>query len=138
MAKRTLAAFPSEFFDCWRLAAAGKLRMTFPSRGKATRHKQEMNTYRRRLAEEAPEMAREFFDVDILVEGDDKQGIITGYIPEWKKQVREALVLNGFDLTEPAETMQEVGEQIEEKAKDSLSDTLASLGFTSSPKKENQ
>lgn len=130
MSKRREARdFPAEYLAIWQLAVEGKLMLHFPSRGAATNRKVDLQRFRKRLAEEAPLEAESFFQVDLLVEGDAAAGLLTAYVPEWKRQVREALAKS--DLTSEAivEIATEVLEQKREEVQDQVAETLSDLGF---------
>jgi hypothetical protein len=100
---QTIKDFPPEFMNIWELAAAGKLMLSFDEAGTARNMIQRLYTFRKRLMEEAPQLAERFYLVDLRVH-DEAGNVIVGrktavpgkaivktYIPTWKEQVRKQL-----------------------------------------------
>lgn len=128
--RRQVSDFPAEYLGIWELAVAGKLVLTFPSRAQATNQRQQLYTFRKRLSEESPAIAEPFFQADLLVEeGPNGTGVLSAYIPEWKKQARELLEQMKFAPTDPVATLESVQAQAEEEAKPAMDQTLKNLGF---------
>lgn len=129
MGKRSVRDFPIEYFDIWSLAVAGGLHLTFPTKGMATNKKVDLQIFRKRLSEEDPTLARAFFQVDLLVQGDSHGGTLTGYVPDWKKQVREQL--SASDLSPPvlAAIAATTEAKQDEAAQGAVASVLQDLGF---------
>jgi hypothetical protein len=130
MSKRTVRDFPQEYFDIWRLAVAGQLKLVFPTRGKATNKKVDLQIFRKRLSEEDPNLANDFFQVDLLVEGDNTFGSLTGYVADWKKQVRDQVAASDFTPAAIAAIATETIEKKQEADSDAVSEILHGLGYT--------
>ena len=133
MSKRKASSFPVEFLSIWQLAAAERLHLCFPTKGAAVSQKQQLQIFRKRLLEEAPEVAIPFFQVDLLIieEPEGPGATLVSYIPEWKKQVRAAVQAADFSPMNPAEILRagEATAQAENMAE--LDKTLDNLGFKS-------
>lgn len=100
---RTMADFPPEFMDAWRLACEGKLMLSFDSIGQARNMIQRLYTFRKRVAEEAPQIGAAFYLVDLRIH--DEQGnvivakqtavptkaIIRPFKPGWKDQIQSQM-----------------------------------------------
>lgn len=127
--RRTVRDFPQEYFDIWKLAVLGRLRLTFGSKGKAVNKKVDLQIFRKRLGEESPELANEFFQVDLLAEGDESHGILTSYIPDWKRQVRDQLAASDLSSVAIAAIAETVVEQKQDETKDAVGGILKDLGF---------
>lgn len=129
MSKRSVKDYPVEYFDIWRLASKGTLSLDFPSKGYATNKKVDLQRFRKRLAEESPELAEEFFQVDLMVEGDHKWGKLKGYVPLWKQQVRKQIADSDLSSAAITEIASEVLEQKEQAATDEMGAMLDTLGY---------
>lgn len=129
MSKRTVKDFPQEYFGIWQLALQGRLDLRMPSKGHATNKKVDLQIFRKRLAEEDPQLANEFYQVDLLATGDNTFGFLTGYIPEWKKQVREQLAQTNLTSAEVVEVAKDIVAEQEQASQDALGDTLKNMGF---------
>lgn len=93
---RTLDSYPPEFFDIWTAATERRLRLTFPSRGKATNLKHRLYAFRKRLGEVSPEIAAPYYLVDLDVQleaakGKPDEWVMSVSIPAWKEQIREQM-----------------------------------------------
>lgn len=84
---KTLQEFPREFHLAWEVAAAGDLRLEFPTRGKATNFKARMYQYRKRLREQSLAAAASFDGIDLQVLTDGERGIVTNSRIDWKQQL---------------------------------------------------
>lgn len=131
MSRRTVKDFPQEYFSIWQLAIKGQLRLVFPSRGFATNKKMDLQIFRKRLADEDPVLANEFFQVDLQVQGDENMGVLIGYIPDWKQQVREQLKASDLSTEAIAEIAKDTITTQEDATKDSMGEVIADLGFKS-------
>lgn len=133
MAKRRVKDFPVEYFDMWSLAAKGMLRLEFDTKGRAINKKQDMHKFRRQLREEAPELAEEYANVDLEVLEEGGKGILTFYVPEWKRQVRRQME----NLKKPEEEIlftplpDPTPAVVPPSPVDHVSSTLEDLGFSS-------
>lgn len=74
---KTLADFPPEFLDAWRLAAEGTLLLEVESVGAARNLIQRLYTFRKRLAEQNPELGARYYLIDLRVH-DEVGNVIVG------------------------------------------------------------
>lgn len=94
--KRKVADFPEEFLTAWRLAAEGKLELSFPSQGKALNFRQQLHAFRKAwVLENGQASCAGWFKYDLVVEGARLPGeaeastfILSCKESEWKKQLR--------------------------------------------------
>jgi hypothetical protein len=90
---RELSSYPQEFFLAWDQAIEGRLAIAFPTRGKATNMKQQLNAFRRAFAKEGGDLLKSqaMYKVDLEVQlVADGSAVLTGGLAGWKKQIREA------------------------------------------------
>lgn len=136
---RSVATYPAEFFDIWDLASKDRLCLSFPTRGAAISMRQRLNTFRKRLREESPDLAGHYIncDLDIRATGNGDEHELISFVPDWKKQLAQ--------LKEPAEPVTpmatasvpptEQGHYMDPivvgPPPESLDEALRSIGFTS-------
>lgn len=134
MAKRAVKDFPPEYMLCWQAAIQGKLDLRLSTPGKATNLRQQLYIFRKRLNEEAPELAAPFFEVDLKIE----DSRIVAHVLDWKRQVRSAILENPNSGEQIGEAIEQAAEQSAaplldgkppDPAGDAMSGTLENLGF---------
>lgn len=127
----TLDSFPSEFFNVWEVAAAGKLSLPFDSTGKAKNFIQRLNTFRKLLNEANPDLAAKFYFYDL--KSDPQPGgkaLIVSYIPEWKKEAREAAARLQPQIILPPEIPAISADEPSLPLIDNMEESLKHLGFS--------
>lgn len=124
--RRGSRQFPPEYLDIWRLAVSPVgLRLEFPSHGQATNMRHRLNTYRKRLMEEAPELAAPFMLADLNIRSEGDIFVLEDHVPDWKRQLRAQL--GGISAEAPAPA----------NPPGALDSTLSGLGFTSEDDTKN-
>lgn len=116
--------FPAEYLDVWKLASSEQgIKLTFDSHGKATNMRQRLNTYRKRLMDEAPEVAAPFMLTDLdITQLDENTWAIVNYVPEWKRQLRAQIAAGEPEIVTPI---------TQDPSNGKLDVALEKLGFTS-------
>lgn len=121
--RRGSRQFPPEYLDIWQLAVSpAGLRLEFPSHGQATNMRHRLNTYRKRLMEEAPELAAPFMLADLNIRTEGETFILEDHVPDWKRQLRSQLAAKAPSPADPPGV---------------LDSTLSGLGFTSEDDTKN-
>lgn len=133
--KRKAADFPPEFLDAWEQAAAGVLKISFTSKGRATNFRQQLHAFRKALIEEnGLEPFARFYNYDLVV---NPNGNATGYdlvaeVNPIKAQIRDAAVAFKLGSTSiPIATKPEGSVSGEGSESTPVEDTLKNLGFNS-------
>lgn len=143
---QTVADFPPEFLAAWNLAAENKLLLALDSVGEARNMIQRLYTFRKRLMEEAPEIAARFYLVDLRVHDElgnvitsrdtrvPQKAIIRTYNPTWKdqirKQVSEGGVVPAIQIGPTVELMEPSTPLVPVETPDSMTETLSDLGYS--------
>lgn len=143
---KTMADYPPEFMDAWKLACEGKLMLSLDSAGTARNLIQKLYAFRKRVAEEAPEIGSKFYLVDLRVH-DEAGNVIVGkatavpgkaiirpYNPGWKDQIRQQISqkVEPPAFTHPQGTspaLPEVALAPPAPAEDNVGSTLSNLGY---------
>lgn len=126
---KPISAYPPEFFTAWELALAGSLRISFPSRGKATNFKARLYSFRKALSAENPAQASEFYKIDLDVQPvpDSNEWVVVVARTDWKAQLDSlAAIKLPLDPAAQAPTALPPGAPAP-----SLDETLSNLGFSS-------
>lgn len=143
--KQTAADFPPEFMQVWELAVQKNLKIEMPTAGQARNMIQRLYVFRKRLMEEAPQIAAPFYSVDLRAH-DEAGNVIVGkstnvpgkaiirvHQSDWKAQVAQQFqsVSEGGGIT-PSTAVGALSESVvtpDSPPSDQLSETLSILGF---------
>jgi hypothetical protein len=139
--KLTAADFPQEFMSIWQLAVERKLLLQMDSAGQARNFIQRLYVFRKRLLEEAPQIATPFYAVDLRIH-DEAGNVITGkatavvgkalikdHVSTWKAQVAGLIAVSEIEVSASKDSALEHVVSIPAPEADSLSETLNTLGF---------
>lgn len=152
--RKSSADFPPEFLSAWQLAVKGELLIAMDSVGAARNLIQRLYSFRKRLMEEAPEIASQFYLVDLRVHNEmgnviearatavPGKAIIKVYVPTWKAQIQkqaeeraeDKAVTQTPDVTEIAVPRQDSHLLAQQSSSDNLTEALSNAGYSTEGK----